>query len=104
MLQERIYSDGSSSFHAKKEEHKLEYYFDQADRHPEITSPVFEYARQRKLKAVISRMTGLSKSEANFAKKVNVKENQLKDYLNTFTIDSLISSFNSDSVITSVPL
>ena len=70
MLQERIYSDGSSSFHAKKEEHKLEYYFDQADRHPEITSPVFEYARQRKLKAVISRMTGLSKSEANFAKKV----------------------------------
>ena len=70
MLQERIYSDGSSSFHAKKDNHSLEYYFDQADRHPEITSPIFEYARQRKLEKVVPRMTGISKSEANFAKKV----------------------------------
>lgn len=70
MIQERIYSDGSSTFHAKKEEHPLKYYFDQADRHPEITSPVFEYARQRKLIDVITRMKGLSKSEANFGKKV----------------------------------
>jgi hypothetical protein len=70
MIQERIYSDGSSSIHAKKEEHKIEYYFDQADRHPEITSPVFEYARQRKLQRVDILMRGLSKSEANFAKKV----------------------------------
>ena len=70
MIQERIYSDGSSSFHVKKEEHPLKYYFDQADRHPEITSPVFKYARQRKLIAVITRVKGLLKSEGNFGKKV----------------------------------
>ncbi len=70
MIQERIYSDGSSSFHAKKDCHSLQYYFDQADRRPDITSPVFEYARQRKLIDVRIRMTSLSKSEANFAKKV----------------------------------
>ena len=70
MVQARVYTDGSISFHAKKDSHPIQYYFNQADLHPEITSPVFEYARQRKLIRVDIRVSNLSKSEANFAKKI----------------------------------
>lgn len=70
MVQRRKYSDGSFSFHAKKDIQSLDYYLQEANKHTNTTNLIVKHTQQGMLVEVVAVLTNLSKSQANEYKNI----------------------------------